>query len=78
MWDRTTLDQEGNFRGIELRLGVVFWVPVHFHGWQMLDGIVVCILRIAFHSLLVGGEDVCDCPTVDAISSEARLRLKVR
>ena len=78
MRDGPTLDQKGNFRGVVLRLGVVFWVPVHFHGWQMFDGIAICILRIGSHSLFVRGEDVCNCPSVDAISFEARLRLNAR
>jgi hypothetical protein len=33
MGNRAGLDQESDLRGIELRLGVVFGVPVDFDGW---------------------------------------------
>ena len=57
LWDemrnRAGLDQESDLRGIELGLGVVFGVPVDFDGWQMLDGIVVCIFRNLSDGLFV-------------------------
>jgi hypothetical protein len=53
MGNRAGLDQESDLRGIELSLGVVFGVPVDFDGWQMLDGIVICIFRNLSDGLFV-------------------------
>ncbi len=63
MWDRTTFDEEGDLGAVELGLGVVFGVPVHLDGGEVLDGIVVNRLGVRLDVVFVMRKETCYGPS---------------
>jgi len=70
MRDRSTLDQKGDFRSIELIAGImVFGEPVNFDCWQALNSRTNLCFDGLFDHWLVSWEDVCKCPSVYKVST---------